>query len=583
MTMTTSQQPMHNLWQFVAHYLNENRLYVTGFIVVAIIWSIEISLSPFVLKKIYENMHANDKWMLIQYMTIYVGITLIMNVNFRVYNYLNYSLYARLKNTIRYDMLAYLLNHSCSYIESQQPGKLNKQLQDMSNYIEDLIQIPLIVFIPRISALIVAMTSIAVVVGKNYAILLAVWSIFFVGVSYQRALYAHKYSTKVAKNHAHLNGFVTECIYHALPIKIFDRRMFMLNKLNTHADTLQETYINLERYSLVSNALQSLLNSMLIGLMFTLMFWAVQDKQLDPGDAIFLISVIGSFSSAIFSLGQDILRFAKVIGYCESALGFMVKKQQEKRTTSYKKPKKHSITLENITYKISKNQTLLNHVNLHIKQGDKVGIIGYSGDGKSTILKLITRVTKPHKGKILIDNVDINYLTREDLASIVCMVPQNSALFSDSILENIRFARPSATNDEVKKAAKKALCYDFIDNLPHGIYTKLGAHGIQLSGGQLQRIALARVIIKNAPIVLFDEATSALDSITEARLQKAMNNYLKDKTLIAVAHKLNTLENMNKLVVIEEGSMVIQDSLSKLALYSSKAKKMLDLQNIQTA
>ena len=581
--MITPQNPMKNLWQFVAHYLNENRNSIIGFILVAVIWSIEISLSPFVLKKIYENIHTHNKWMLINYMAFYVGITLVMNINFRLYNYLNYTLYARLKNTIRYDMLAYLLNHSCSYIESQQPGKLNKQLQDMSNYIEDLIQIPLIVFIPRISALIVAMTSIGLVVGKSYALLLAVWSVIFVSLSYQRALYAHKYSSKVAKNHANLNGFVTECIYHALPIKIFDRRMFMLDKLNTHADTLQATYINLERYSLISNALQSLLNSMLIGLMFTLMYYAVEDKQLDPGNAIFLISVIGSFSSAIFSLGQDILRFAKVMGYCNSALSFMVKKQQQKRIKSYQKPKKYSITLENISYKISKNKELFNDINLHIKQGDKVGIIGYSGEGKSTILKLITRVTKPHKGKIFIDNVNIDHLTREDLANIVCMVPQNSALFSDSILENIRFARPSATNDEVEKAAKRALCYDFIDNLPQGIYTKIGANGIQLSGGQLQRIALARVIIKNAPIVLFDEATSALDSITEARLQKAMNNYLNDKTIIAVAHKLNTLESMNRLVVIEDGNMIVESSLIKLAQYSNKVKRMLSLQNIQTA
>jgi ATP-binding cassette subfamily B protein len=192
-------------------------------------------------------------------------------------------------------------------------------------------------------------------------------------------------------------------------------------------------------------------------------------------------------------------------------------------------------------------------------------VVGRSGAGKSTLLTLLQRHAAPQEGKVIIDGQDIALSTRESLAEMIAVVPQDVSLFHRTVLENIRYARPDATDAEVLASAEAARCREFIEALPEGFDTIVGDRGAKLSGGQRQRLAIARALLKNAPILLLDEATSALDSESEAEVQVALDRLMEGRTVIAVAHRLATLSNFDRIVVMDAGQ-VVQDGSPEMLM-----------------
>ncbi len=195
---------------------------------------------------------------------------------------------------------------------------------------------------------------------------------------------------------------------------------------------------------------------------------------------------------------------------------------------------------------------------LEIPAGQRVGLVGRSGGGKSTLFTLLQRYYDPQSGQILIDGQDIGRVTQESLRDAITVVPQDISLFHRSLRENIRYGRPDATDEEVWAAADAARCTDFINDLPGGFDTIVGDRGVKLSGGQRQRIAVARAILKDSPILLLDEATSALDTESEEAIREALGNLMKGRTVIAIAHRLSTLKDFDRIVVLDGGA-VLQD------------------------
>ena len=199
---------------------------------------------------------------------------------------------------------------------------------------------------------------------------------------------------------------------------------------------------------------------------------------------------------------------------------------------------------------------MFKNFSLHIAPNEKVGLVGHSGSGKSTLIKLLGRYYDLQKGKILISGQDIADVTQESLRKNIAVIPQESTLFNRSIMENIRYGNPKATDKQVIAAAKKAYIHDFVMSLPNGYQSKVGERGVMLSGGERQRIAIARAILKNAPVLILDEATSALDSESERYIQRSLKTLMKGKTVIAIAHRLSTLNEMDRLVVMDKGKIV---------------------------
>lgn len=235
--------------------------------------------------------------------------------------------------------------------------------------------------------------------------------------------------------------------------------------------------------------------------------------------------------------------------------------------------KKGLIEFRNVNFNYQNGTEVFNDFSLSIKPGEKIGLVGHSGSGKSTITKLLMRFLDIDSGGIYIDNQDIRRITQDDLRRNISYISQEPILFHRSVKENISYSYPTATDEEITNAAKKAYAHDFIVKLKSGYDTKVGERGVKLSGGERQRVAIARAMIKPAPILVLDEATSSLDSISEAYIQQAFNDLMKDKTTIVIAHRLSTIQKMDRIIVLDNGKIVEEGNhgelLKKNGFYAS--------------
>ena len=227
-------------------------------------------------------------------------------------------------------------------------------------------------------------------------------------------------------------------------------------------------------------------------------------------------------------------------------------------------PLDYSIKFEHVSYSYDKNINAVNDVSLSIKSGQTVALVGESGGGKTTLASLAARFFDPQKGRILIGNIDIKDIPKETLMNTVSFVFQNSRLFKTSILENVRMAKPKASRDEVIEALKSAQCMDIIEKLPNGIDTVVGTKGVYLSGGEQQRIAIARSVLKNAPILILDEATAFADPDNEVRIQQALSALSNGKTVIMIAHRLSSIVDADCIYVMKNGKIAESGSYSSL-------------------
>jgi ATP-binding cassette subfamily B protein len=222
------------------------------------------------------------------------------------------------------------------------------------------------------------------------------------------------------------------------------------------------------------------------------------------------------------------------------------------------------VTFADITFGYEDGSKLFQDFSLKVEAGQRVGLIGKSGGGKSTLFALLQRFYEVESGRILIGDQNIAHVTQESLREAMAVVPQDISLFNRSVLENIRYSRPEASDEEVWKAAIAARCHEFIEAMPDGLATIVGDRGLKLSGGQRQRIALARAFLKDAPILLLDEATSALDHESEEMVREALSRLMRGRTVIAIAHRLSTLRNFDRLVMMEEGRIIVDGPPDKL-------------------
>ena len=214
------------------------------------------------------------------------------------------------------------------------------------------------------------------------------------------------------------------------------------------------------------------------------------------------------------------------------------------------------VTFEHVSFRYPSGAPVLRDFNLHVPPGQKVGLVGRSGAGKSTVLSLLQRLYDADEGRVLIDEQNIGHVTQESLRHAVAVVQQDISLFHRTVLENLRYGKPDASDEQVYRAAEAALCTEFINRLPQGFDTIVGERGLKLSGGQRQRLAIARAFLRDAPIILLDEATSALDTESEQSIQEALMRLVKNRTVIAIAHRLSTLSSFDRILVLERGRII---------------------------
>ncbi len=228
-----------------------------------------------------------------------------------------------------------------------------------------------------------------------------------------------------------------------------------------------------------------------------------------------------------------------------------------------------SIAINDITFQYNGGRAdILKNLSLTIPAGQKMALVGHSGAGKSSIVKLFLRFVDVREGSITIDGQHIAHITQHELRQRIAYVPQDPALFHRSLRDNIAYAKPTASIEEVVRAAQRAHAHEFIEALPHGYDTLVGERGVKLSGGERQRIAIARALLKDAPIVILDEATSSLDSISERHIQAAFDTLMEGRTTIVIAHRLSTIQHMDRIIVLEDGGIVEDGTHAELLAHN---------------
>ena len=288
---------------------------------------------------------------------------------------------------------------------------------------------------------------------------------------------------------------------------------------------------------------------------------------------------IQTINSSFNRLNEVLRQYTVSLARAKKAYANIIvdKKVVDKENAKKLSIKDAEISFQNINFSYGKN-TVFKHFNLVISKGEKVGIVGLSGAGKTTICNLLLRMYDVQDGKILINDTDIRDVTQESLRKNISYVPQETTLFNRTIMENIRYAKPHSTRAEIIEAAKKANIHEFISRLPKGYDTLVGNNGIKLSGGQRQRVSIARALLKNAPILILDEATSALDSQNEMMIQKSLQRAMAGKTTLVIAHRLSTLKNMDRIVVIKNGKIVETGTHNQLVHKNGEYSKLWHIQ-----
>ena len=245
-------------------------------------------------------------------------------------------------------------------------------------------------------------------------------------------------------------------------------------------------------------------------------------------------------------------------------LNLLAEKPAVEAVTNGKNFDYENLDVKDLSFSYDGQTEVLKDVKMHAEKGEIIGIVGESGCGKSTFLKLLLRFWERSGGEINYDDIDVDKIDTNTLLKNVTMVSQNTYLFEETIEDNLRIAKPDATPEEIDRAVKSACLEEFIASLDKGLDTEIGERGVLLSGGQKQRIAIARAFIKNAPIVILDEATSALDNKSEAIVQQAIDNLMTDRTVFIIAHRLSTVRNADKIVVVNYGELVEMGSHDEL-------------------
>ena len=376
------------------------------------------------------------------------------------------------------------------------------------------------------------------------------------------------------------SGVQTDAFDNALNVKqngnaeyeaqyIYDARKPLMSLFNRQQFLDRVRWVPSSMISIIAEAIMVILSIVLVA-----------RGEMNVSDLAFVIAGFSTISGAFLDMNRTIQEYSEASAIATVAWGKLnatINVADKPNARDIKLKSAPEIDFENVTFAYGERGVLKNF-NLHIKPGEKIGLVGLSGAGKTTICSLILRMYDVAGGAILVDGTDIRNVKQDSLRQNISFVPQESVLFNRSILENIRYARPNASRADVIAAARRAHIHDFVMSLKDGYDTMVGNRGIKLSGGQRQRIAIARALLKDAPILILDEATSALDSQNEMFIQKSLKMVMHKKTTIAIAHRLSTLRNMDRIVVMSHGRIIESGSHAALLRRGGAYKKLWDMQ-----
>ena len=391
-----------------------------------------------------------------------------------------------------------------------------------------------------------------------------------------------KVTTEAQEKSGDLNRYLVDLFKNHKIIKIFQREKFENERSEKYVNDLKEKSIKIASVYLRSTPIMEVLTGFMIALLIFYSGKLIIDGELNINNFFSFLAAmmlayqpVKSLTKVNISIGQGLSAANRIIPIIDiqNEINLNEKNKNLELTEG-------TITFDNVSFNYQSNNEnkVLRNINIKLNGGKMTALVGHSGSGKSTLLNMIPRIYNPTNGYIKIDNQDLAEINLASLRKEISIVDQNTTLFDDTVFNNIKYAKPEASNDEIFEAAKLSMSEEFIKNLEKGFDTKIGENGVRLSGGEKQRLSIARAFLKKSKIILLDEATSSLDSATEEKIQKAIDELTYNKTTIVIAHRLSTILNSDKIYVMDKGEILDFGEHNDLLLKSKVYKNFYEKQ-----
>jgi len=557
------------------------------FILIAgnVITSIITIIIPLYYKQFFDIVASSeDKTIVVQRLLAIIIYVLIFNIIiwilYRVATLANNGFEPAVMANLKQQSYDHMMGHSYSFFVNNFAGSLVQKVNRFARAFERLTDNLVWNLLP-LAVRIISILVVVYFINKWIDLILFVWMFVFITFNIVFSRWKLKYDIKAAAMDSIATGYLADTISNQNNVQLFNGFNFeskgYKKVTNDQAATTKLAW-NLDA---IVEAGQAFLG---FAIEFVLFYYAIKYWQ----QGLITIGIFVLLQAYVLNIINQLWGFTRIVRDVYQAYAD-AKEMVEIRLLSHDIKdlplakellvNKGEIELKDLCFSFNQTRDALKDINLVIKPGEKVALIGPSGAGKTTFVRLLLRLYSPTKGKILIDGQDIAEATQESLRKNISMVPQDPILFHRTLAENIAYGKRDATKEEIEKAATLAHCDDFIKELPMGFETYVGERGIKLSGGERQRVAIARAILKNAPILVLDEATSSLDSRSEMLIQDALSNLMHGKTTIVIAHRLSTIQKMDRIIVVDGGKIIEQGSHQELLENkNSLYKKLWELQ-----
>lgn len=547
--------------------------------------SLFMVLSPYLLKRIIDSVaqypgELSEIWSHVAFWVYsYLANLIVAMVAFRGIDWVELKLYPSLRRHIILNLFGYLLGQSHNYFQNNFSGSLSNKINDMHHGIAGVIRKIDHAFFGIV--MIVIAFPLFFFTHPTILILFTTWITLFLIVT---AIFSRKIlplATKFAKTKSTLTGQIVDTFGNIATVRSFANKTHEYNLANTICDQVVDDEQAMRKQVLFMRLSQDFISAFALAAMFYLLVTLYGKNLVSIGDFTFVFNLFMNVFVIIWQLSGQYAEFSEEVGKCVQALDIpnTPREIEDIQHPAILDTHLGDIHFDNISFEYSTDKKLFMNKSVHIKQREKVGLVGFSGSGKSTFANLITRLFDTQAGDIKINGIPIKKMSQDSLRRHISVIPQEPVLFHRSIYDNICYGNPSASIDEVIHAAKIAHCHEFIAELPDGYETIVGERGIKLSGGQRQRIAIARAFLEKAPILILDEATSALDSVTEKLIQESINTLMQDHTTIVIAHRLSTLAKMDRILVFEKGAIIEEGNHESLLHKNGAYARMWKMQS----
>lgn len=569
---------------FIWHFLRPYKLVTATFIFLAIAAGFYGPFSSMITKYIIDllpQLQNNDiSPLILPSILIIVNFILFDNFTWRGVGYIRYKYQGVIEKQIINSTFEHVLRGSNQFFQENFAGRISNQITTLADKITDILgdMCPTLLrgFATLIMSFIVSSTT-----NSVFCYILIIWFICFTTFSLWMSQKMVILADARAESKSKVSGQVVDSITNHSNIRIFARKSFELMRMDKYLDSMLRSFNAQQGFTVLLHSIQGGMIAIMMGCAIYFLVHFYNQGIVTSGDFVLILGLSMELGYMMWHSMLIVDDFSQAYGECKQCLyALMITPEiQDKENAKPLVCNHGQITFDKVKFHYKGTKPLYENISIKINSGQKVGLVGYSGGGKSTFVNLVLRLHEVTGGAILIDRQDISAVTQDSLRANIAMISQDPSLFHRSLMDNIRYGKTNATDEEVIEAAKKAHAHEFIDTLPDGYNSLVGERGVKLSGGQRQRIAIARAILKDSPILILDEATSQLDSVTETLIQESLLALMESKTTIIIAHRLSTLLHMDRILVFNKGKIVEDGSHDELLTNQNGVyKKLWDAQ-----